>query len=585
MKSFVVMGKSLLEYIAAAGFVLLPVTVAAQNLNPTVEVSRQYRGSMADVIKPSVDMALPDSVLRFNLEYDYSVFDSPFRGSYEFRPFLTDMDIAPGVSPEHAFYLRAGAGYSLHPELDLVWSPVRNDRFRLSLYAMHDSYVGRYRTLGLSDSGSEPAFMPDGSRYSGYDLESAAGVDGSLDWNTGVMSFRAGYYGTALKDTSVTRAYDGVDLKFGLSSKQRLETHFVYDLNAAYRYAEDKFSCSAAARNCMTEHNLDIDASVGGSFRSGHSVLVDFGMDYARYGGVYDSWAGDFFVTPHYVYSGERWNVDLGVRLAFLFGGNGQDSPALLNVSGGQVVYPDIRVDFTVIRKYMDLYLAAGGGPDINEYSSLLYANHRITPFYNSVSGAPLLDNTVERISAVAGLKGNIASRLRYDLSAGYRNFGNAPFASVAASGDSYHAALGYSAFQMFFARLDFSWISQDFTLGGWVKYQTTDLARRNAYLMAPSDFSGYVKALYNWKERIYFGVDCGFATSRRGVISSDVPQMEKSVRIPGYADLGAYFEYAFTRKFSLWLRGGNLLDAAIQRIPLYTESGIYFTAGICLNL
>ena len=212
MKSFVVMGKSLLEYIAAAGFVLLPVTVAAQNLNPTVEVSRQYRGSMADVIKPSVDMALPDSVLRFNLEYDYSVFDSPFRGSYEFRPFLTDMDIAPGVSPEHAFYLRAGAGYSLHPELDLVWSPVRNDRFRLSLYAMHDSYVGRYRTLGLSDSGSEPAFMPDGSRYSGYDLESAAGVDGSLDWDTGVMSFRAGYYGTALKDTSVTRAYDGVDL-------------------------------------------------------------------------------------------------------------------------------------------------------------------------------------------------------------------------------------------------------------------------------------------------------------------------------------------------------------------------------------
>ena len=256
-----------------------------------------------------------------------------------------------------------------------------------------------------------------------------------------------------------------------------------------------------------------------------------------------------------------------------------------MNMTGGQVVYPDVKIGFSVIERYMDLYLTAGGGPDINKYSSMLDSGHHISVFYNRCGEGPLLDNTVERVSASFGLKGNIASRFSYDLSAGYRNFGNAPFASVAASGDSYHAALGYSAFQMFFARLDFSWISQDFTLGGWVKYQNTDLARRNAYLMAPSDFSGYVKALYNWKERIYFGVDCGFATSRLGVISSDVPQMEKSVRIPGYADLGAYFEYAFTRRFSLWLRGGNLLDAAIQRIPLYTESGIYFTAGICLNL
>ena len=44
-------------------------------------------------------------------------------------------------------------------------------------------------------------------------------------------------------------------------------------------------------------------------------------------------------------------------------------------------------------------------------------------------------------------------------------------------------------------------------------------------------------------------------------------------------------WEYAFTRKFSLWIKGGNMLDMTIQYTPLYSESGIYFTAGICLNL
>ena len=72
---------------AALLFCLLPfpLKTAAQDLNPTVEVSRQYRGSLLDSEKPSVPMAMPDSVLRFDLEFDYSVFDNPFKGSYEFR--------------------------------------------------------------------------------------------------------------------------------------------------------------------------------------------------------------------------------------------------------------------------------------------------------------------------------------------------------------------------------------------------------------------------------------------------------------------------------------------------------------------
>ena len=54
---------------------------------------------------------------------------------------------------------------------------------------------------------------------------------------------------------------------------------------------------------------------------------------------------------------------------------------------------------------------------------------------------------------------------------------------------------------------------------------------------------------------------------------------------IPGYADLGIYFEFATSRALSFWVRGGNLLNMTIQRNPLFAEKGINFTAGICLNL
>ena len=81
---------------------------------------------------------------------------------------------------------------------------------------------------------------------------------------------------------------------------------------------------------------------------------------------------------------------------------------------------------------------------------------------------------------------------------------------------------------------------------------------------------------MYNWKKRIYAGVDCAFATKRNVDL--------EGISIPGYADLGISAEYAMNRKLSLWLRGGNLLNMEIQKNIFFAEKGINFTAGICLN-
>lgn len=572
------------QTLIAAVFAAAGLRMSAQDLNPTVEVSRQYRGTIVDLNKPTVGMAVPDSLLQFNLDFDYSVFDNPFKGAYEFRPFLMDMELAPALSGERSFYLVTGAGYSLHPVLDMVWTPVRSESFRLSLYASHNSYIGKYRSLGPGLSGSQAVTLePDGRHFSGHDMVSKAGADGSYDWKTGILSFRTGYFGTAFKDTTVTRGYDGFEIGLGVASKERLETHFVYDVAFGYRYAEDKFTYSGMQKNYLTEHDLDLDARFGGTFRSGHSVMLDLGLDFASYGAAYDSDAGNFSVTPRYLYSGGRWNVDLGVELAFLVRNNRSGSPVLINTAQGQIVYPDIRIDFNLLRNHLDMYLEIGGGPDINRYSSILSSWRHVTPFFNT-DGSPLIDNTIERISAAVGFDGNIASRFDYDLRAGYRNFGNALLETLSPAGSILRAGIAYASYQMFFTQLDYSWKSPDFLVGGYFRYQATDISRRNPAMFSLPAFSGSIDFMYNWKERIYAGIDCDFASSRRCAASTALLQPAE-VRIPGYADLGVKFGYAFTRKFSLWLRGGNLLDMTIQKSPLYAESGIYFTGGICLNL
>ena len=173
-------------------------TLMAQNLDPTVEVNRAYEGKLMEVHKPSLDMAVPDSVMRFDLEFDYSVFESPYESSYEFNPYLLSMKPSAATQAPGKFYLRAGAGYQLHPELDLVWSPVLSERkgFSMDVYARHRSYVGKYSSLLPDDE--MVIGRTGGQTVPGYDLDSRAGVDVKYDWNLGKAAFDISYYGIKL---------------------------------------------------------------------------------------------------------------------------------------------------------------------------------------------------------------------------------------------------------------------------------------------------------------------------------------------------------------------------------------------------
>ena len=59
-------------------FAMLCISVSvsvAQNLDPTVEVTRGYKVELAEVHKPYMDMAVPDSVQKFDLDFEYSDHD------------------------------------------------------------------------------------------------------------------------------------------------------------------------------------------------------------------------------------------------------------------------------------------------------------------------------------------------------------------------------------------------------------------------------------------------------------------------------------------------------------------------------
>ena len=136
-------------YILAAALLSAAPGLLGQNFNPTVEVTNVYQGDASDIHKPQLEMAVPDSLLRFDLDFDYEVFDKAYRGAYNFSPYMLDMRPEKDAWRGRTLFLRAGAGYSLHPDAAFVFSPSLPGRFQMSVYGDHRSYFGNFADIGV----------------------------------------------------------------------------------------------------------------------------------------------------------------------------------------------------------------------------------------------------------------------------------------------------------------------------------------------------------------------------------------------------------------------------------------------------
>ena len=529
--------------------------VMAQNLDPTVEVSREYEGKLIEVHKPVIEMAVPDTLYRFDLGFDYSVFDNPYKGAYEFNPYVLEMKPASSGNEGNVFYLRAGAGYTLHPTLDLLWSPTKPGAVGVDVYAMHRSYIGGYRGL-WRDS------------WTGYDLLSKAGADFTFDWKKASLDFGASYYGVHDKDYRRARSYDAVDAYFALKSKVKWPESTAYDVLASYRFAQD-CSRTLSAGN-FGGHELTLDSHIRPVFGRLRNLVFDLGVDLDAFSGALSASVGSFRFVPRYVYRKGSLNLDLGIRVSAVVG-SGE-----MNLTKGQYVYPDLRAELSVIPDAMKLYMHVGGGDRLNRYSSLIAGNHHLDLSYGMHGRYSVMDVNIERISAVLGLEGRITDYFSYNLKGGYVNLKNGLLdAALMSDAGVYVPAVGYSSYQKYFASLDWNLTLSSIRFIGNVEY-TSSWGIRSDHMLAPSPLKGEMAVEYDWMQRLDAGVDCEFALSRSA---------SSGFSVPSYADLGIYAEYAMNRKLSFWLRGGNILNMEIQRNLLYAEKGINFTAGICLTL
>ena len=536
----------------------LSLGAAAQNLNPTVEVTNTYRREASGIDKPDQLLPLPDSVTRFNYDFDYTVRSTPYRGSYEFKPYNVQLKPASRPASESVLFAKLGAGYGFHPEAQVVWTPVSGSKMHMNVYGSYNGYLGYFRDIQYNAASG--FFTDSGNKTDGWrDRVATAGANFRLDWDGGTFRSDVRYTGTAGTDVWADVNNNGVSADAGVSGT----------IGRSFRYFVSEH-LNYTGNPALNQLHSVTDVTFGLPLHTSFASLGLHSQVLSHDDGVTRGFAGSFAVTPSCALTYAGLMVSAGLKVGFIV----RDDDAFCPYKGG-ILFPEIRVSYKVIEDALVLQSSVTGGNTINTYEDLLARNH----FMGSFAYTP--DISVERINFMVGARGNIKERLHYNVKGGFRRYENAASWGYSAANLGYTPLVGYmSPLNTFYAGAELGWKSDHIDIDGNLNYQYTftpsiDNAIQ-ANLFSPPAFSANLRAAY-----LLFGGRLVPAVT----LDTMSERVSVNAKLPGYVDLGLDVNFTINRFWGAFLKVGNLLNQSVQRVPFHAEKGIYFTIGASLIL
>jgi len=542
---------------------ILSCGALAQDLDRTIKISNDYKVGTPDLKKISTAVSVPDSVSHFNYNFDYSVFEAPYKGAFEFHPFLSRMAPVSSIDKSSTFWLKAGAGYVLRPELKAAWDAVNNEKFSLELHQDLNGFVGNYRSVRTGMSEKRPLWTTANQGCFGYDLSENFGASVRFALSKSEIGFSADYRGLFNDDAGKQTNYNS-GLVAGRYTLKR--DAFDMDVNLSALFAADVISHPYQPMS-FSENVFKLDGYVNPFVKAKLRICLDYDFRYMMRSRQYSYNCATAIMTPNVRFDFDWVKIKAGVNLSLV-----EDF----------YVRPDVRVVFKLFGGVLNPYVSVTGSAKPNSYSSLKLTNHWYNPGY-----ADGICGSVESLNALLGFRGTITKNFAYDIQGGYLSMISDTVWGVKNDGGTLLPALVFQDYKAGFVKAKLVWKSKSVEADGTLSFIKTDILDRvgaNSSLM-PWDlpmFTADVRAVYNYRKRIYVGASLEMATDRMTAYT-DIEGY--AVAAPYYFDLGVFAEYRLNDKLRFWIKGENLLNEAIQRYPLHVESGIGGTLGITLIL
>ena len=558
----------------------------------TVEVSRPYDINTDGIRKPTLPTAVDDSLHRFDVHFDYSIFNRPYGDLYDFTPYESIQLSTVGANRTPFVYARLGSQYAfgdkgLMPAGEIYLQSKPRKGFCSGLYGRHNSFFG---DLGRG-------FNWDPILKTGR-MENTVGGDLTYDWETGEMMVDVKYdYDTyrfsPIRESSQFPCSSGhtngiFTGAINLNSAQKEENSIYYDVTFSYRNTKKALAMELPSTPFdtvrMREHFLNVSGFIGASFDV-HRIYIDMNIEYAAYGGVHDFNIGVVEFPPIYQYHRKRLDARLGVKFGSRYGMAGTIAEPGLDLTPRSSIFPDVDLRYTLVDKMLWAHAVVTGGNDLNPLSRMIDDCPLVLPDSQMGFGSRPLDATLS-------LEGVVAGRLGFNLEGIYKIYRNKMiFVPVHDLTGLPMLTAAYRDVNQYSVQAELFWRSQELTVGGRLRYASYRNQSDKSVVTEMPVWTGNASFRYNFRERIIAQVECNFRSSTHGYMAEGYLFDASSLlpgpvryEVPPIIDLDLHLNYLINKNLSVFVKAGNLLNQRNQYMPLYLEPGLNLGGGICIN-
>ncbi|MBP3343538.1 MAG: TonB-dependent receptor [Bacteroidales bacterium] len=580
-------------------------TKGQQTIDPTVEVQRDFDGQMMNIHKSRLNTSIHDSLSSFNLSFNYSIFDKPYKDLYEFSP-LPSADLQGKAEEKYpVFFAKAGVSFPFSPDASVWVQPRLGNGNSLNINMYYNGFFGKLNTLKTNPQTMEIEKDGQVKSYAG-NSSFGAGATYGHQWKKGELYIDLGYnsnyntyygfnteniFNTAtdpfykkiekssfMKD-SCSHKWQQAGIKFhiGSTDAKGRGAKLHYKAEASFLHTTDK----PAQEGKLNENCIKVSGEIGPTFGRYNKFTVGVNSENVIYSGIQEYKYGLYEIIPQYSFEKGRLKVLAGIKIS----GRYKSKDETDRYHNTFFVKGDL--SFEIARNTLWLYAKADGWNALNSYSSIIMENRWISQEADlKASSVPLM--------LQGGFKGQVHNKFSYNVYARYTvHEGLLQYIGgilpAAENNNYYDSRLNtiYSNHREFTVGGRFGWESKHFSAGTTLEYSDYTKSKNSTLQeqiqpIGYAPFKWHLYATYNYRQRIWAGI---VADYRSSTPTWSATWHESNLEYKSFLNLGINVKYAINRMVSVFATGENLLDKQIQYYPQYLEKGISFGFGVLVKL
>ena len=562
---------------------VVPVKVKDTIIEEVIEIETKYNPEIADASKIKRNPKIKLSERSQKKKLNYTIFSAPVAST-----FVPKSGVVKGVDvgiKERVFenYVALGFGNYTSPYFETYLHRYTRFDSEFGVSAKYNaSFDNVENTLLDSDFSNLQAkiFYKKEERY--------------FDWKVALATEQNSYnwYGIS-PNTFSQNVIDNINEAqtysyFNIDGNVSFVDAFLREVNTSLSYFTDSYNSTEIFANLTSKFSFPLDFLEANA----KNLDVNFGLellngtfenDYENNGqSNYQFFTAN--LNPYYLDVFGNFSMKLGAKVFGTFDLERDFTDVLL--------YPDIKLEYAIIKDFLNVYTGATGGLTTNTYKSFSEEN----PF---VSPTLVMTQTSETYNGFLGINGRVNNDWSFNFSASYADFEDMPlfiqnnsksdglsnsFNNVPLQGyeygNSFNVVYDDITRLSIFAETEFDF-SKNLTFGGNFKfdnYSTTN--QKEAWNLPTMQVTGIAKyKTHKW----YATANIFYVGERKDVsYSSNFPASATTVNTVGsFVDANLNGGYHFSDRFSAFLQLNNVLGNNYQQFNNFNVQGFQILGGL----